>query len=166
MSDRGTVARQVRVTVPSPGCLVAVMAPILVALLVASVLMVMSHRQESANVRNEEEALARTVTQARSYGRDVLAQVSDDYPGQEAVRGVAERYDGRLVSYARSGDSLTTTVRFFAEFEDTSMYGVHHSRAHRCYSFTFQRDAEGGPREKTTQLEKCDAALEGQLLLR
>ncbi|WP_055526309.1 hypothetical protein [Streptomyces graminilatus] len=158
MSDHGTVARQNRVTVPSPGCLVAVMAPILAVLLVALVLMVMHYRQESANDRNEKEALARTVTQARSYTHDVVAEASGDYPGQEAVRGIAERHDGRLIAYARSGGSLTNTVRFFAEFEDTSMFGVSHSRAHRCYSFEFRLDAERGLRERTTPLDKCDAA--------
>ncbi|MDW4911018.1 hypothetical protein RB628_38310 [Streptomyces sp. ADMS] len=158
MSDHGTVARSDRVTVPSPGCLVAIMAPILAVLLVASVLMVMDYRQESANDRNEKEALRKTVTQARSYANDVLAKGLDDYPGREAVRDIAERHDGRLISYGRSGGSLATTVRFFAEFEDTSMFGVSYSRAHRCYAFEFQRDAEGGLQEKTTPLEKCDVA--------
>lgn len=160
MSDHATAARPDRVTMPSPGCLVAIIASILAMLLTASVLMAMHHRQESANDRNEKAALRRTVTQARSYAHDVLAKAPDDYPGREVVHGIAERHDGRLISYsyARSGGSLTITVRFFAEYEDTSMFGVSYSRAHRCYSFDFRRDAEGGLRERTTLLEKCDVA--------
>ncbi|MEU2429968.1 hypothetical protein ABZ611_10690 [Streptomyces sp. NPDC007861] len=158
MSDHGTVARQDRVTVPSPGCLAALMTPIVAVLLAISVLVIMHYRQEHANDRNEKEALRRTVTLALSYERDVLANARDGYPGQEAVRGIAERHDGRLISYAQSGGSLTTTVRFFAEYEDTSMFGVSHSRTHRCYFFEFRRDAKGRLQERTTPLEKCDVA--------
>ncbi|GAP47647.1 hypothetical protein [Streptomyces azureus] len=155
MSDHGTVARHDRVTVPSPGCLAAVMVPIVAVLIVASVLMVMLYRQERANDRNEARALDRTAALARSYARDVAA-VPDGFPGREAVRGIAERHDGRLISYARSGGSLTTTVRFFGEYEDTSMFGVSYSRAYRCYSIVLRRGAEGVPQARTTPLEKCD----------
>jgi phosphate/sulfate permease len=156
MSDHGTVARQHRVTVPSPGCLVALLAPIVAVLIAALVLMVMHHRQERANERNEAEALNRTAALARSYARDVMA-VSQYPPGQETVRGIAERHDGRLTSYARSEGRLATTVRFFGEFEDTTMFGTSYSRAYRCYSIVFREDAAGDPQEKTSRLEKCDA---------
>lgn len=78
-------------------------------------------------------------------------------PAQEAARGIAERHDGRLLSYARSDYSLTTTVRFFGEYEDTSMFGVSRSRAYQCYSIVLRKEAEGVPQARTTPLEECDA---------
>ncbi|GAA2768824.1 hypothetical protein GCM10010103_78680 [Streptomyces paradoxus] len=155
MSDHGTVARQHRVTVPAPGCLIALFAPIIAVLIAALVLMVMHHRQQRANERNEAEALNRTAAAARSYARDVAA-APDGFPGRKAVRAIAERHDGTLISYARSKGSLATTVRFFGEYEDTSMFGVSNSRAYRCYSIVVRRGAEGVPQVKTTPLEKCD----------
>ncbi|MFE0316721.1 hypothetical protein [Streptomyces albogriseolus] len=131
------------------------MVPIVAVLIAASVLMVMFHRQERANERNEAEALDRTAALARSYARDVAAS-PNGFPSQEAVRGVAERHDGRLLSYARSEDSLTTTVRFFGEYEDTSMFGVSHSRAYQCYSIVLRKGAEGVPQAGTSPLERCD----------
>ena len=130
--------------------------PIIAVLVTALVLMVMHYRQERASDRNEAEALHRMAALARSYARDVLA-VPHYPPGQEAVRGIAERHDGRLTSYERSGGSLSTTVRFFGEYKDTSMFGTSYSRAYRCYSIVFRRDAEGEPQEETSRLEKCDA---------
>ncbi|MCT9138457.1 hypothetical protein [Streptomyces violarus] len=156
MSDHGTVARHDRATVPSPGCLAAIMVPIVTVLIVASVLMVMLYRQERANDQNEAEALDRTAALARSYARDVAA-APDGFPGREVVRGIAERHDGRLTSYARSEGRLATTVRFFGEFEDTTMFGTSYSRAYRCYSIVFREDAAGDPQSKTSRLEKCDA---------
>ncbi|MFD5160464.1 hypothetical protein ACFWMJ_20715 [Streptomyces hawaiiensis] len=156
MYDPGTVARRHRVTVPAPGCLVALFAPIVAVLIAALVLMVMHHRQERANERNESEALNRTVALARSYARDVMA-FSPYPPGHEAVRGIAERHDGRLTSYARSEGQLATTVRFFGEYKDTTMFGTSYSRAYRCYSIVFREGAAGDPQEKTTRLDKCDA---------
>lgn len=155
MPNHGTVARQSRVAVPSPGCLAAIMVPILTVLIAAAVLMVMHYRQERANERNKAEALDRTAALARSYARDVAA-APNGFPGQGAVREIAERHDGRLLSYARSEDSLTTTVRFFGEYEDTSMFGVSYSRAYRCYSVVLWKGAEGGPQARTSPLEKCD----------
>ncbi|MEV5355843.1 hypothetical protein [Streptomyces sp. NPDC052693] len=87
--------------------------------------------------------------------RDVAA-APNGFPGHETVRGIAERHEGRLLSYARSDDSLTTTVRFFGEYEDTSMFGVSHSRAYRCYSVVLRKAAAGVPQARTTPLEKCD----------
>jgi hypothetical protein len=156
MSDHGTVARQRRVTVPAPGCLAALLAPIVAVLIAALALMVMLHRQERANERNEAEALNRTAVLARSYARDVMA-VSPYPAGQEAVRSIAERHDGRLTSYARSEGRLATTVRFFGEYEDTTMFGTSYSRAYRCYFVVFRKDAAGALQEQTTRLEKCDA---------
>ncbi|MFJ5730917.1 hypothetical protein [Streptomyces paradoxus] len=156
MSDHGSVARQgSRVTVPSPGCLAAIMLPIFAVLIVASVLMVMQYRQERANERNEAEALHRTAALARSHARDVVA-APDGFPGREAVRGIAERHDGRLIAYARSEGSLSTTVRFLGEYEDTSMFGVSRSRAYRCYSVVLRKRTEDVPQVRTTPLEKCD----------
>ncbi|MFC8349558.1 hypothetical protein [Streptomyces sp. NPDC057280] len=157
MSDHGTVTRKDRVTVPSPGCLIAITAPILVVLIVASVLMLMYSRQESANDRNEKEAQRKTVSQAQSYAHDVAAKSKDAYPGQEAATTIAEQHDGRLISYTPSGSSLATTVRFFAEYKDTSMFGVSYSRAHRCYSIQFRKNANGDLQETTTplEIEKC-----------
>ncbi len=156
MSGNGTVARQSRVTVPAPGCLAALMVPVVAVLIAASVLMVMGYRQERANERNMAEALDRTAALARSYARDVTA-APNGFPGQEAVRDIAERHDGRLLSYARSEDSLTTVVRFYGEYEDTSMFGLSHSRAYRCYSIVLRKEAEGVPQARTTPLEECDA---------
>jgi hypothetical protein len=156
MSHHGAVARQHRVTALSPGCLVALLAPIVAVLIAALALMVTHYRQERANDRNEAEALHRTAALARSYARNVLA-VSQYPPGPEAVRGIAERHDGRLISYERSGDSLATTVRFFGEYKDTSMFGTSYSQAYRCYSIVFHEDAAGDRQEKTIKLEKCDA---------
>ncbi|CAL9644643.1 hypothetical protein [Streptomyces albogriseolus] len=155
MSNNGTVAQQSRVTVPSPGCLAALMVPLVAVLIAASVLMVMGYRQERANERNMAEALDRTAALARSYARDV-ADAPNGFPGQEAVRGIAERHDGRLLSYARSEDSLTTTVRFFGEYEDTNMFGVSHSRAYHCYSIVLRKGADGAPQAKTSPLEECN----------
>ncbi len=89
MSNNGTVAQQSRVTVPSPGCLAAIMVPIVAVLIAASVLMVMHYRQERANERNKAEALERTADLAHSYARDmVVALVAPNgFPGQEVVRG-------------------------------------------------------------------------------
>ncbi|MFC9686463.1 hypothetical protein, partial [Streptomyces sp. NPDC056948] len=143
-------------TVPAPGCLVALLVPIVAVLIAALVLMVMHHRQQRANERNESEALNRTAALARSYARDVMA-VSPYPPGQEAVRGIGQRHDGRLTSYARSEGQLATTVRFFGEYEDTTMFGTSYSRAYRCYSIVFREDAAGDPQEEATRLEKCDA---------
>ncbi|RMI90692.1 hypothetical protein BIU87_24220 [Streptomyces sp. ZS0098] len=156
MSGNGTVARQSRVTVPSPGCLAALMVPLVAVLIAASVLMVMHYRQERANERNRAGALDRTAALARSYARDVTA-APNGLPGQEAVRDIAERHDGRLLSYRRSQDSLTTVVRFFGEYEDTSMFGLSHSRAYHCYSIVLRKGAEGIPRARTSPLEGCDA---------
>ncbi|MFC9829994.1 hypothetical protein ACFVI5_21755 [Streptomyces albogriseolus] len=131
------------------------MVPLVAVLIAASVLMVMFHRQERANERNRAEALDRTAALARSYAREVTA-APNGFPGQEAVRDIAERHDGMLLSYARSEDSLTTTVRFFGEYEDTSMFGVSHSRAYRCYSIVLRKGAEGVPQARTSPLERCD----------
>lgn len=158
MSDHGMVTRQDRVTMPSPGCLIAIMAPILAVLIAAAVLMIMHSRQESANDRNEKEALRKTATQARSYADDVLAKAADGYPDRDAVHEIAERHDGSLISYTRTDSSLATDVRFFAEFKDTSMFGVSYSRAHRCHSIVFRSDAKAGLQETTTALEKCEIA--------
>ncbi|MFH9333508.1 hypothetical protein ACH4KU_31645 [Streptomyces althioticus] len=131
------------------------MVPIVAVLIAASVLMVMFHRQERANERNEAEALDRAAALARSYAREVAA-APNGFPGQEAVRDIAERHDGRLLSYARSEDWMTTTVRFFGEYEDTSMFGVSHSRAYQCYSIVLRKGAESVPRARTSPLERCD----------
>ncbi|MEU4012852.1 hypothetical protein AB0H30_30920 [Streptomyces pseudogriseolus] len=155
MSNSGTVARQSRVTVPSPGCLAAIMVPIVAVLTAASVLMVMHYRQERANERNKAEALERTADLAHSFARDMVVALNG-FPGQEVVRGIAERHDGRLLSYARSEDSLTTTVRFFGGYEGTNMFGVSHSRAYHCYSIVLRKGAEGAPQAKTSPLEECN----------
>ncbi|MGW3711587.1 hypothetical protein ACWDN6_15755 [Streptomyces albogriseolus] len=131
------------------------MVPIVAVLIAASVLMVMHYRQERANERNKAEALDRTAALARSYAREVTA-APNGFPGQEAVRDIAERHDGMLLSYARSEDSLTTTVRFFGEYEDTSMFGVSHSRAYQCYSVVLRKGTEGVPQARTSPLERCD----------
>ncbi|NUV54490.1 hypothetical protein G6W51_16555 [Streptomyces coelicolor] len=132
------------------------MVPLVAVLIAASVLMVMHYRQERANERNRAGALDRTAALDRSYARDVTA-APNGFPGQEAVRDIAERHDGRLLSYRRSQDSLTTVVRFFGEYEDTSMFGLSHSRAYHCYSIVLRKGAEGIPRARTSPLEGCDA---------
>ncbi|MDG9721088.1 hypothetical protein [Streptomyces sp. DH24] len=131
------------------------MVPIVTVLTAAAVLMIMHYRQERTNERNKAEALDQTAALARSYARDVAA-APNGFPSREAVRGIAERHNGRLFSYARSEGSLTTTVQFFGEYEDTSMFGVSHSRAYRCYSIALQKRAEGIPQARTTPLKKCD----------
>jgi hypothetical protein len=86
-----------------------------------------------------------------------VAAAPDGFPDRQAVRAIAERHDGTLISYARSERSLTTTVRFFGEYEDTSMFGVSYSRAYRCYSIVLRTGDEGVPQARATPLEKCDA---------
>ncbi|GGQ49597.1 hypothetical protein ACFFKE_08710 [Streptomyces mutabilis] len=156
MSDHGTVTRKLRVTVPSPGCLTVLLAPIVAVLIASVVLMGMHHRQQRANERNEADALNRTAALAESYARDAL-EVSPYPPGREAARRIAEQHDGRLTSYERSGDRLATTVRFFGEYKDTSMFGTSYSRAYRCYSVLFREDAHGEPHAKTSTVKNCDA---------
>ncbi|MER8226394.1 hypothetical protein ABTZ58_39090 [Streptomyces sp. NPDC094143] len=131
------------------------MVPILMVLIAAAVLMVMCYRQERVNERNEAEALERTAALARSYAQDVAA-APHGFPGQKAVRGIAERHDGRLLSYARSENSLTTTVRFFGEYEDNE-----HVRRLALPGLPLllrwaPEGAAGVPPARTTPLEKCD----------
>ncbi|KAF2775245.1 hypothetical protein STPH1_7432 [Streptomyces sp. OM5714] len=47
---------------------------------------------------------------------------------------IAEQYDGRLTSFERSEGQLATTIRFFGEYKNTSMFGTSYSMAYRCYS--------------------------------
>ncbi|MEU0853135.1 hypothetical protein ABZ387_35150 [Streptomyces flaveolus] len=155
MSDHGTVTRQERVTVPSPGCLVAVMVPIGAVLIVSLVLGIMYHRQENANDRHKAEAVRKTAAAARSYAQDVVA-APHHLPGREAVRGIAQRHDGKLISYVRSGSSLATIVQLFAEYKETSMFGASYSRAYKCYSIVFRKDVKEEWQETTTSLEKCN----------
>lgn len=154
----GAPSRQARDGAPSRGCLLALMAPVVAVLLAAAVLMFLGHRQDQTNERNEQEALRRTATLARSYAGDIVNESRDRYPSDARTRDIAQRHDGWLVSSTRSGESLTTVVEFFAAYEEASMFGTSYSRAHQCYSFVLGENAEGIPQVRTTPLEKCDVA--------
>lgn len=155
MSNNGTVAQQSRVTVPSPGCLAAIMVPIVAVLITVSVLMVMHCRQERANERNKAEALERTADLAHSYARDMVV-APNGFPGQEVVRGAPRGTTAGFSLTRGREDSLTTIVRFFEEYEDTNMFGVSHSRAYHCYSIVLRKGADGAPQAKTSPLEECN----------
>lgn len=107
-SDRGGV--------PAPGCLVALMVPIVLVLLAAGTLMAMAHRQNSANERHEQEALERMRRHVESFADDVRDEARNGYPSQAQTRVIARRNHGTLVSYEPSDRSLTTRVKFFATY--------------------------------------------------
>ncbi|MFJ5840279.1 hypothetical protein ACIQGO_26600 [Streptomyces shenzhenensis] len=132
------------------------MVPIVLVLLAAGTLMIMAHRQNSANERREKEALEQIARQAESYEDDVQDEGRNSYPSQARTQAIAQRNYGTLVSYEPSDRSLTTRVKFFATYEDTSAFGTSLSRTYRCYSFRFQEGAEGGPRRTTLPRQQCN----------
>ncbi|MFF4485068.1 hypothetical protein ACFY0F_01010 [Streptomyces sp. NPDC001544] len=134
------------------------MAPIVVVLLIAATLMTLNYRQNRTNERNEQNALRRIARLAQSYESDMQHEARGHYPSEARTRGVARRNDAALVSYTRSGQSLTTVIQFHATYEDSSMFGSSLSMAYRCYSFLFRKDDEGGPRKRTAPLRECDVA--------
>ncbi|MFI8191973.1 hypothetical protein ACIF8T_24815 [Streptomyces sp. NPDC085946] len=158
MSDHGTVARQRRVTVLAPGCLIALMAPIVAVLIAALILMIAAHRQERTNERNEAEAAKRTEVLVRSYARAVMT-ASPYLDNPEVIHNIAEKHDGTLTSYRRSKSQLTTTVRFFGDYEYATIFGAEHSRAYWCYSVVFRKNAAGDLQQKITPLKKCHTSL-------
>ncbi|MFJ3136582.1 hypothetical protein ACIPK5_11770 [Streptomyces sp. NPDC086843] len=141
---------------PAPGCLVALMVPIVLVLLAAGTLMAMAHRQNSANERHEQEALERMTRHVESFEDDVRDEARNGFPSPAQTRVIAQRHHGTLVSYEPSDRSLTLRVEFFATYEDTTFFGTSISRAHRCCSFRFEEGAEGGPRRTTLPLRQCN----------
>ncbi|WP_327349997.1 hypothetical protein OG772_31265 [Streptomyces sp. NBC_01321] len=129
-----------------------------VVVLIAATLLVLANRQDRANERNEQQALRRVASQARSYAGDMLDEAKDHHPSEVRTRGIAQQHDGTLLSYTPSDDSLTTIVQFFETYEETSMFGSSYSRTYRCYSFLFQADTEGGTQKGMTPLQKCPVA--------
>ncbi|MFH9855232.1 hypothetical protein ACH4NV_17285 [Streptomyces althioticus] len=152
----GAPSRFDRGGVPAAGCMVALMVPIVLVLLAVGTLMVMSHRQNSANERKEHEALERTARLVESYEDDVWAEARNGYPSQAQTRAIARRNHGTLVSYEPSNRSLTTVVEFFATYEDISFFGTSESHAYRCYSLRFQDGVDGGPRRTKLPLSQCN----------
>ncbi|MEU9322793.1 hypothetical protein AB0D91_03120 [Streptomyces canus] len=132
------------------------MVPIVLVLLAAGTLMFMAHRQNSANERHEKEALEQIARHAKSYEDDVRGETRGSYPSQERIRAIAQRNSGTLVSYAPSDQSLTTVVELFATYQDSSFFGTSPSRAYRCYSFRFQKGAEGEPGRTRLPLQQCN----------
>ncbi|MCO4694490.1 hypothetical protein LRR80_00528 [Streptomyces sp. RO-S4] len=132
------------------------MVPIVLVLLAAGTLMAMAHRQNSANERHEQEALEQMTRLGESFADDVRDEARNGYPSQAQTRVIAQRNHGTLVSYEPSDRSLTTRVKFFATYEDTSFFGTSISRAHLCCSFRFEEGAEGGPRRTTLPLRQCN----------
>jgi hypothetical protein len=135
--------------------MVALMVPIVLVLLTAGTLMIMAHRQNSADERHEKEALEQTARHAKSYEDGLRDERLDSYPSQEWTRATAQRHSGTLISYAQSDQSLTTLVKFFATYRDISFFGGSTSRIYRLYLFHFQEGAEGGPRRITPPLQQC-----------
>ncbi|MET8485940.1 hypothetical protein [Streptomyces tendae] len=131
------------------------MVPIALVLLAAGTLMIMVHRQKSANERRGEEALEQIARLVESYEDDVRNEARNSYPNEARTQAIAQQNYGILVSYEASDRSLTTTVKFFATYEDTSFFGTSISRAHRCYSFRFQEGVEGKPRRTMLPLQQC-----------
>jgi hypothetical protein len=146
-SDRGGV--------PARGCMLALMAPIILVLLAAGTLMIMSDRQNDANKRHEKEALEQITRHAQSYEDDVQNEARNGYPSEGRTRALAQRNHSSLISYGQSDQSLTTVAEFFAAYEDTSFFGTSPSRAYRCYAFRFQPNAKGGPSRTTLPLQEC-----------
>ncbi|WP_431954886.1 hypothetical protein [Actinacidiphila sp. bgisy167] len=132
------------------------MAPIVLVLLAAGTLMIMAHRQTNANERHEKEALDQMARFVESYEDDVQDEARISYPSQAQTRAIAQRYYGTLVSYELSDRSLSTRVKFFATYENTSFFGTSISRAYRCYSIRFQEGVESKPRRTTLPLQQCN----------
>ncbi|MEU1299434.1 hypothetical protein [Streptomyces shenzhenensis] len=132
------------------------MVPIVLVLLAAGTLMIMAHRQNSANERREKEALEQIAREVESYEDDVRDEGRNSYPSQARTRAIAQRYYATLVSYEPSDRSLTTRVKFFGTYEDTTVFGTSLSRVYRCYSFRFLEGAEGRPRRTTLPRQQCN----------
>lgn len=154
-SSAGTPPRSYLGGVPAPGCMVALMVPIVLVLLAAGTLMVMAHRQDSADERREKEALEQIAGHVRSYEDAVRGEGRNGFASRERAQDVARQNQGVLVSYAQSGRALTTLVRFFATYEDASFFGSSASRAYRCYSIRFQPGAGGGPSRTLVPPMEC-----------
>ncbi|MEU0032184.1 hypothetical protein [Streptomyces sp. NPDC006335] len=132
------------------------MVPILLVLLAAGTLMIISHRQNDANERHENEALEQITRHAQSYEDDVQNEARNGYPSEDRTRAIAQRNHSRLISYGQSAQSLTTVVEFSATYEDTSFLGTSPSMAYRCYVFHFQ-PAKGGTVRTTLALQECNS---------
>ncbi|MFF9124539.1 hypothetical protein ACF09J_14735 [Streptomyces sp. NPDC014889] len=154
-SGPGTRSRSDRDGIPAPGCLIALMAPLVAVALIAGTLMFLAHRQDRANERHEKAALERMARLTESYVGDLSNEARTRYPSEARTRGLARQNHGTLVSYTQSTRSLTTVVQFVAAYDEAVMFGSSHSQVHRCYSFLFEKDAEGGLRKRTTPLESC-----------
>lgn len=154
-SSAGT-PRSNRGGVPAPGCMVTLMVPIVLVLLAAGTLMITAHRQNSTNGRHEKDALEQIARLVESYESEVRSEARNSYPNRARTRAIAQQNYGILVSYEASDRSLTTTVKFFATYEDISFFGTSISRTHRCYSFRFQEGVEGNPHRIGLPLQHCE----------
>ncbi|MEU0447571.1 hypothetical protein [Streptomyces tendae] len=117
--------------------------------------MITAHRQNSTNERHEKKALEQIARLVESYEGDVQDEARNSYPNRARTRAIAQQNYGSLIFYEASDRSLSTTVKFFATYEDTSFFGTSISRAHRCYSFRFQKGVEGKPRRTILPLQQC-----------
>ncbi|MDX3799359.1 hypothetical protein [Streptomyces sp. AK04-3B] len=134
------------------------MAPIVLVLLAAGTLMIMAHRQDSANERHEKAALQQIARHTDSYKDIMQKEARSSFPSQARTRATAQRNYGTLVSYKPAGGSLTTVVKFYAPYEDTSFFGTSVSRTYRCYAFRFQVGGGGTPHRTTLPLSNCTPA--------
>ncbi|MFI1508219.1 hypothetical protein [Streptomyces sp. NPDC020597] len=134
------------------------MAPIILVLLAAGTLMIMAHRQDSANKRHEKEALQQIARHTESYQDTMQSEARSSSPSQARTRATAQRNYGTLVSYKPADGSLTTVVKFYAPYEDTSFFGTSVSRTYRCYSFLFQVGGGGAPHRTMLPLKNCTPA--------
>ncbi|MFJ9150313.1 hypothetical protein ACIRP7_20010 [Streptomyces sp. NPDC102270] len=132
-----------------PGCMLALMAPVILVLLAGGTLMIVSHRQNDAEERHENEALEQIARHAESYEDDVQNEARNGYPSEDRTRAIAQQNHSSLISYGPSARSLTTVVEFFATYEDTSFFGTSPSRAYRCYV--------GGTVRTTLALQECNS---------
>ncbi|MGW4729494.1 hypothetical protein ACWEQC_09970 [Streptomyces shenzhenensis] len=135
------------------------MVPIVLVLLAAGALMIMAHRQHSANERRENAALEQIARQAESYEDDMQDEGRNSYPSQARTRAIAQRNYGTLVSYEPSDRSLTTLVEFFGTYEDTSVY--RHLALTRLPLLLLP--FPGGRRGRTTQGDTSPSAVQSHL---
>jgi len=155
LSSAGTPLRSDRSGVPAPGCLVALMVPIVLVLLAAGILMIMIHRQNSANGRHEHKAVEVITRNARSYEDAMQNETRNGYPSRARTLAIAKQHYGLVVSYQASDRSMATRVEFFATYEEKNLFGTSMVPATRCYSLSFQRDDSGTSHRTTSPLQPC-----------
>lgn len=151
-----TPSRSDRGGVPAWGCIVALMAPFVVALIVVGTFMIMGHRQDTANARHKDEALRQTTKLATSYEGDLLNEMRGGDPDETRTRELAKQNQGTLITRTSSGRSLTTVVKFSATYKSVSFFGTSETQASRCYSFRFAAGGRSGVRRTVLPLQECN----------